>query len=263
MAVYDELFPFVWRTARHLGVSPASVDDICQDVFVVVHRRLPEIEARMSLKPWVYAILHNRVLVHRRELRRKSPEHRTEQPLVDVDLLTDHGSDPHEQLSSAEAARMARRLLDELDDEKRTIVELVELDEMPITDVAVTMGANLNTTYARLRAARRELAQAAQRLLARDRFRMHVVDDDGASSGPKPGCDHDGAASGPKPGCDHDGAASGPKPPAGQAGRDDDGPKLPAARAGRDHTRRMGHTSAITRPLEARRAHAHASFALT
>ena len=175
-AVYTELLPFVFRAARRLGVSPEALDDICQDVFVVVHRHLPALEARASLKPWVYAILHNLVLVYRRRLRRKSPQHRTPHPLVDVDLLVDPRSDPYEELSNAQANRIARRLLDELDDEKRTVLVLVELEEMPVPEVAEATGANLNTTYARLRAARRDLAAAAQRLRANDRWRSCAVE---------------------------------------------------------------------------------------
>jgi RNA polymerase sigma-70 factor, ECF subfamily len=170
--VYDELFPFVWRNARRMGVPAAALDDVCQEVFVVVHRRLGELENRASLRPWAYAILRNRVLVYRRGLQRKSPEHRSQQPLVDAALLTDDRSDPHEALSTAESARIARGLLDELDEEKRTVLVLVEIEEMSVPEVAEATGANLNTTYARLRAARGEFAAAAQRFRAKDGWRM-------------------------------------------------------------------------------------------
>ena len=170
--VYDELFPFVWRNARRMGVPASALDDVCQEVFVVVHRRLRELESRASLRPWAYAILRNRVLVYRRGMQRKSPEHRSQQPLVDPALLTDDRSDPHEALSSAESARIARGLLDELDEEKRTVLVLVEIEEMSVPEVAEAMGANLNTTYARLRAARGEFAAAAQRFRAKDGWRI-------------------------------------------------------------------------------------------
>ena len=69
-AVYREYFPFVWRMARRLGVAPHALDDVCQDVFVVVHRRLGDFEGRSSLKSWIFGIVHNVALVHRRKLRR-------------------------------------------------------------------------------------------------------------------------------------------------------------------------------------------------
>ena len=39
-ALYEDHFGLVWRTARRLGVPPAAADDVVQDVFLVVHRRL-------------------------------------------------------------------------------------------------------------------------------------------------------------------------------------------------------------------------------
>src|SRR3954469_17470883 len=47
---------FVWRTLRYLGVAEADLEDVCQEVFLVVHRRLPEFEGRSSIRTWVYGI---------------------------------------------------------------------------------------------------------------------------------------------------------------------------------------------------------------
>lgn len=171
-AVYDELFDFVWRTARRLGVAPEALDDVCQEVFVVVHRRLPEFEGRSSLKTWAFGILHNVVLVHRRTLGRKSPAYRSGAASVDPETLADHRASPLDVLTAAESAELARRLLDEIDEAKRTVLVLVDLEEMAVTEVAEAMGTNLNTTYARLRAARQELAAALKRHRAKDRWRM-------------------------------------------------------------------------------------------
>src|SRR3954466_4042923 len=47
---------FVWRTLRYLGVAEADLEDVCQEVFLVVHRRLAEFEGRSSVRTWVYGI---------------------------------------------------------------------------------------------------------------------------------------------------------------------------------------------------------------
>ena len=41
-ALYEEHFSFVWRTARRLGVPERAADDVVQDVFLVLHRRLDD-----------------------------------------------------------------------------------------------------------------------------------------------------------------------------------------------------------------------------
>jgi len=171
-AVYDQHFSFVWRMARRLGVAEEALDDVCQEVFVVVHRRLAEFEGRSSLKTWVFGILHNVVLVHLRSLGRKSPAHRSHAPLVDPETLVDAAAGPYEQLSNAEASVIAQRILEQLDEEKRTVLVLVELEEMSVADVAEAVGTNLNTTHARLRAARKQFTQAVTRYRAREQWRI-------------------------------------------------------------------------------------------
>jgi RNA polymerase sigma-70 factor (ECF subfamily) len=170
--VYEEFFPFVWRTARRMGVREGSLDDVCQDVFIAVHRRLPEFEGRSSVKTWLFGFVLNVVQVHHRTLRRKSVSHRAVGDVMDPDLLTDQGHGPHEQASRNEAASLAHAVLDQLDEEKRVVFILAELEEMSATEIADAVGANVNTVYARLRAARQQFALAASRLQAKDGWRL-------------------------------------------------------------------------------------------
>jgi RNA polymerase sigma-70 factor (ECF subfamily) len=167
LAVYEELFPFVWRLARRLGVPEASLDDVCQEVFVVVHNRLRHFEGRSSIKTWVYGIANNVVLTHRRSMRRKDA-HRTE---IDPESVVDLAPGPLDAASGAEAARIAHDLLSQLSDDKRTMLVLVDLEEMSVPEAAETIQTNLNTAYGRLRAARAELAAAVARFHARERRR--------------------------------------------------------------------------------------------
>jgi RNA polymerase sigma-70 factor, ECF subfamily len=167
-AVYEECFPFVWRSVKRMGVAESAVDDVCQEVFLVAYRRLPEFEGRSSIRTWVFGIVLNVVQVHRRTLHRKSPAHRATGELVDPDTLPADGG-PHHQATLQQAARVAHEILEQLDEDKRAVFILAELEELPATEIAEAVGANIHTVYARLRAARAEFARAARRYRARDR----------------------------------------------------------------------------------------------
>jgi RNA polymerase sigma-70 factor (ECF subfamily) len=172
-AIYDEFFDLVWRSIRRLGVPPALVDDAVQEVFLVVHRRLGTFEGRSSLKTWIFSIVTRVASEHRRTLRRKSPHTRTPEAAVEADSIPDErGQGPHEALERRESARLLHRLLDELDDDKRTVLVLVELEEMTVPEIADALGENPNTLYARLRAARRDFEQAVARERAREFWRI-------------------------------------------------------------------------------------------
>jgi RNA polymerase sigma-70 factor (ECF subfamily) len=161
--VYEQTFDFAWRSARRLGVAASAVDDIVQDAFVVVHRRLPEFEGRSSLKTWIFGILLRVVSDHRRTLRRKGGL----SELPHEDVLASSGALPTDALEKREAADLLHALLDELDDEKRTVFVLAELEELAAPEIAEALGIPVNTVYSRLRAAR----EGFERSLARHRAR--------------------------------------------------------------------------------------------
>src|SRR5262245_16032893 len=59
---------YLWRALLGLGVRPADVDDVCQEVLLVVHRRLPEFDGR-ALRSWLYAICLRVASEYRRSAR--------------------------------------------------------------------------------------------------------------------------------------------------------------------------------------------------
>jgi RNA polymerase sigma-70 factor, ECF subfamily len=171
--VYEEHFSFVWRSVRALGVLPSHADDVVQDVFVVVHRRLADFDgARASIKTWLFGILRRTVADHRRTQRRKPAQFGTKEGDAEVEMLTDsQRMGPHESAARAEAVRVLSEVLEGLDDDKREVFILAEVEQMTVADIARATGLNVNTAYARLRAAREDFEQSVRRYRARDQFR--------------------------------------------------------------------------------------------
>jgi RNA polymerase sigma-70 factor (ECF subfamily) len=171
--LYESHFAFVWGSARRLGTPEASVDDIVQEIFVVAHRRLAKFEGRSSLKTWLFGIILNVVRAHRRSLRAKHPH--LLRPGVrgdDIERLADTAAGPHEHATKVEAARLVDQLLDALDDDKREVFVLAELEQMSVPEIASSLALPVNTVYSRLRLAREEFAAGAARHRARDEWRM-------------------------------------------------------------------------------------------
>jgi len=166
-AIYEQYFDFVWRSARRLGLSEQCLEDAVQDVFLVVHRRLPEFEGRSSVKTWLFGIVLRTVRGYRRTERRKPTV-----PLLYEPAANDASDSSCEYLAgAAEAVRWLYRLLDSLDEEKREVFVQAELEQMTAQEIANVMDININTVYSRLRAARKAFNQAVVRLRARDTWR--------------------------------------------------------------------------------------------
>ena len=171
--VYRENVGFVWRSVRGLGVNHAAVDDVAQEVFLIVNRRLGDFEGRSSIRAWLSAIVVNVVRHHRRSMQRKSPHEiaRAETP-IDPELLPASAPTPYEAAVQAEESRLLDRLLDELDDEKREVLVLAELEEMSVPELAAALDVKLNTAYSRLRLAREAFERALARHRSRDEWRL-------------------------------------------------------------------------------------------
>ena len=161
--VYEAHFDFVWRTARRLGTPELHLDDVVQEVFVVVQRRLGDFEGRSELKTWLFSITRRIVRAHMRQNQRQGRA-----SIDDVPELPDVTTpDAETQLASDEDTRLLYALLDELDDDKREVFVLSELEEMSGPAIAEALDLHLSNVYARVRVARQAFDAALRRHRAR------------------------------------------------------------------------------------------------
>lgn len=158
--IVAESSPFVFSVLGKLGVPEDDVPDVCQEVFIVIHRRLPDFDGRAALRTWIYGICAKTASTHRRRraTRRELPTY----PLPDTaaSALLDESLD-HERAKTRLAAVLAT-----LDDEKRAVFVLYELEELPMSEVAVALNCPLQTAYSRLHAARKAVIAAFRRDIA-------------------------------------------------------------------------------------------------
>lgn len=161
-AVFDAHAPFVGRTLRCLGVHEREVPDAMQEVFLVVHRRLPELARPSALRSWLYAICLRKAMTLRRRAAR-----RREQALDPIEETEGSAPTPHDALETTRALATALEILDDLDDDKRAVFVLYEVEQMPMSEVALAVGCPLQTAYSRLYAARREIGRMLKRRAAK------------------------------------------------------------------------------------------------
>ncbi len=162
---FEEVFktcsPYVWRALQGLGVRERDIDDVCQEVFLVVHRRLATFHGGSSVRTWIYGICLRVASDYRRR-----PHHARERTLDEAP----NRAVPAEQdaeLDRRRALAWLDRVLDTLDDQKRAVFVLFEIEQVPMTEVAAAVGCALATAYARLYAARKHVEAAARREQAR------------------------------------------------------------------------------------------------
>ena len=159
--LYREEHAFVWRNARRLGCADEWVDDAVQEVFLVAARRLHELTPEANFRGWLFAIVFRIV----QRLQRDRARYRAR---VNRFGMTQVGAQQPSHEDSSHAARELRLLLAQLDEAKRVVVILVELEGMTSAEAAATLGIPQGTVDTRLRGARRRLQQLLEQQRARE-----------------------------------------------------------------------------------------------
>lgn len=161
--IFHEHAPLVWRALRRLGVRDADVEDLSQEVFVVVHKKLGDFEGRSAMSTWIYGICVRVASDHRRRahVRREQP----------TDRMPDerHSAPQLKELEREQARALLDRALESIDDDKRAVFVLYEIEQLDMPEVAEAVGCPLQTAYSRLYAARKKVETEMRRLVGRGR----------------------------------------------------------------------------------------------
>jgi RNA polymerase sigma-70 factor (ECF subfamily) len=161
--VFRENVPFAWRCLRRLGVAEKDVEDVCQEVFLVVHRRLADYDQRASVRAWIYGICVRKASEHRRLAYQR--RERVEDNLPDAGVEPSQG----EAIDTKRGLAFLDRTLAELDEDKRAVFVLYEIEGLTMNEIAAALECALQTAYSRLHAARKLVEAAFGREQARRR----------------------------------------------------------------------------------------------
>jgi RNA polymerase sigma-70 factor, ECF subfamily len=153
-AVYQAHCQIVARWVARLGGSGVDVEDITQEVFLLVNRRLPDFRQESRLSTWLFSITAKIVANDRRRRRIRSwwtrfAPHAVESARATTDT-------PLEELERRERRTQFYQALDALNDRQRRVLVLFELEEMPVADISALTGlrpGNVRVLLHRARAA--------------------------------------------------------------------------------------------------------------
>ncbi len=159
-ALYEQWFSDVSRWVRALGAGDADRDDLVQDIFLVVHRRLSDFDGH-NVAGWLYQIARRKVRDHRRLLWVKHLFGNTSSPLTDATLATTSG--PLDALETKQKQALLQTLLEKLNEDQRAAFVLFEIEGNSGEDIAALQGVPINTVWARIHKARKKLQEQAAR----------------------------------------------------------------------------------------------------
>jgi RNA polymerase sigma-70 factor (ECF subfamily) len=148
--IFQQHARFLWRTLMNLGVPSHEAQDLCQEVMLTVHRRLPDFDGK-SLRGWLYGICVRVASDYRRSARV-----RREVPYGEVPDAGFEGDQADRVERSAHLTRVLTAL-ERLSEERRIAFVLYEVEELTLAEISEALEVPLQTVYSRIKSARQAL----------------------------------------------------------------------------------------------------------
>lgn len=161
---YERWLGQVVRLVRALGAPDRDVEDVAQNVFLVVQRKLGTFDGP-NPEPWLFRIVQRQVKDYARRAWFRHLFSR-QQDLSSSCLadLCEPGLGPAELAERAEARRIVQRALSQMSEKQRVVFALYELEGFDGQHIATVLGIPIATVWTRLFHARRDFAERLRAL---------------------------------------------------------------------------------------------------
>lgn len=144
------LQPFVFRWALTFARDADDAEEITQETFVLVHRKLHQYKGQSALEGWVYLITRNVALERRRKVKRRKWLSEADIPGIESVYTTDPGA----RVDRQRVAAYIRHFFVSLPPRQREAFDLVDLQGHDPGEVAEIIGAKPGVVRANLFKAR-------------------------------------------------------------------------------------------------------------
>ena len=166
----------LYRLAFGITRNARDAEEVLQDVFVTVFRKIGSFEQRAKLGTWLYRVTTNTALNKRRGLAATVEVALDDLLPTYLDdghragdrsfLLTDWSETPEEELLAGEGRAALDRALAMLPDGYRAVLVLRDVDGLSTEESADALGESVSSVKSRLHRARMALREVITRSLA-------------------------------------------------------------------------------------------------
>ncbi|MEO8576788.1 MAG: RNA polymerase sigma factor [Gemmatimonadales bacterium] len=144
------MHPQVFRWALTFARDSDDADEIAQETFVLMHRKLSQYRGDSAVEGWVYGIVRNVALQRKRTKRRRA--WLTDAALPGLDNV--YNTDPGARVDRQRLAAYIRHFFGGLPPRQREVFDLVDLQGYDPVEVAEIIGMKPSTVRANLFKAR-------------------------------------------------------------------------------------------------------------
>jgi RNA polymerase sigma-70 factor (ECF subfamily) len=162
--IYRTELPFACSRLRRLGVHERDLPDVGHELFLVVWTKFRTYDRERGVRPWLGGIARKLAS----DYRRRADHVRTcvSDDFERLSEMDSHRRDAEEGVAASQMTALVKRALEKLDPHRREVLEMHDLNEIPIESVAARQGVPVATAWSRLQSARQKVGSAIKRLAA-------------------------------------------------------------------------------------------------
>jgi len=165
-AIYDRYFDEVERWLRAMGVPSAELEDLAQEVFIVVRRKMDAFDGK-NLGGWIFRITSRTASDHRRRGWFKHLFSRRSE--VALDRIEWKGSNPADAFEDREEKVELDKILARMPEKRRAAFVMFEVEGYSGEEIASLLEIPLGTVWTRLHHARKEFFELVEERLRKER----------------------------------------------------------------------------------------------
>jgi RNA polymerase sigma-70 factor (ECF subfamily) len=150
-AVYKTLSGFVFNVALRVVNNRQDAEEVTQEVFLTMFRRLKDFRFESSLKTWVYRITVNHAINYGRKASRGKPRSLVYDDEIEVAMAP---GAVEAEIEKEYNNSIVEKLLGAIPPEQRVCVVLRGMEGLSYKQIAEVLKVNINTVRTRLKRAR-------------------------------------------------------------------------------------------------------------
>jgi RNA polymerase sigma-70 factor (ECF subfamily) len=154
--LYRSWYSHVVRWLGTLGAPRADIEDLAQDVFLVVRRRLGDFDGR-NAAGWLYRIASGQVRQHRRRFVFRSLVPSREP--IELDEIPHDRPSVLAEMETKQKHELLDRILSHMSEKRRIVFLLFEMEGYSGSEIAGLLDVPVNTIKTRLYHARKDFVR--------------------------------------------------------------------------------------------------------
>ncbi len=139
-SIQNRLFRYIFRLVGEHGLA----EDVTQEVFLIIYRKLRWLENPQLFRAWAYRI------ASREAFRRLKKERRWAEQIRDEEVLEQISAAEMTEIYEPELIEKIPTLLREISPASRAVLILHYLDELPLSQIADILDISIGTVKSRL-----------------------------------------------------------------------------------------------------------------